>query len=146
MGTTPEKGKIMGVYKELDITYQEIVDREADAMISGKPFSDAEKQIWDSIGTFDHNLADELTDEYPYETALVCIERGQIPVDNEAWQKLVVRLAYNAITDTEEFQACIAHSRFTVQDVQHMLDLAIGAVLQHPNFRITGFQQLPPKF
>ena len=145
----------MGIYKELDIDYREIIEAEADRLIAGLPVTppgmayhlsdNAEKQIWRKIGSVDYELADKLTNEYPFEAALVCIERGQIPADNPEWQRLVVALAYDAITDTEEFESCIAHSRFSVSDVQRMLDLAAGAVLQHPNFRLTGFQQISPK-
>lgn len=145
----------MGIYKELDIDYKQIVDQEADRLIAGSPITppgvpyhlsdNAEKQIWRKIGSVDYNLADELTNEYPYEAALVCIERGQIPADNPEWQRLVVSLAYNALTNTEDFETCIAHSRFSVADIQRMLDLAAGAVLQHPNFKLTGFQHISPK-
>lgn len=134
----------MGMYKELDITYQDAVNLAAEQMIAGQNWYGAEKTIWDEIGKYDHDLADQLTDEYKYEAALVCIEQGNIPHDNPDWQQLVVRLAYNAITDTEEFETCIAHSRFTVEQVQSMIDLAAGAVLQHRNFRLTGFRQIAP--
>lgn len=144
----------MGAYKELDIDYQQIVDNEADRLIAGQPSripgvpnqlqDNAEKQIWRTIGPVDYDLADELTNEYPYEAALVCIERGEMPLDNYEWQQLVVRLAYNAISDIEQFQSLIAHSRFSVEDVQQMLDLAAATVLKHPNFSITGFEQLTP--
>lgn len=145
----------MGIYKELDIDYRDIIDAEADRLIAGQQTTppgmayhlsdNAEKQIWRKIGSVDYALADQLTNEYPFEAALVCIERGQIPADNPEWQRLVVSLAYNAITNTEEFESCIEHSRFSVADVQRMLDLAAGAVTQHPNFRLTGFQQISPK-
>lgn len=144
----------MGIYKELDITYQQIVDREADRLIAGiqEPLftprhlrNGAEEEIWRDIAPIDYNLADALVSELPFEAALVCIERGEIPADNPEWQRLVVSLAYNAISDTENFEALIEHSRFSVADVQKMLDLAAGAVLQHPNFRLTGFQQISPK-
>ena len=145
----------MGIYKELDIVYQEIVDREAERLIAGIPDNTkgvpmrlrngAESQIWREIGSVDFDLADELVSEYPYEAALVCIERGEIPADNPEWQRLVVSLAYNALTDFEEFESLIEHSRFSVSDVQQMLDLAAGAVMQHPNFRLTGFQHISPK-
>lgn len=144
----------MGIYKELHIDYQEIIDAEADRLIAGKPsrepgvpyhLSDnAEKQIWRKIGSVDYKLADDLTNEYPYEAALVCIQRGELPLDNYEWQQLVVRLAYNAISDIEEFESCIAHSRFSVEDVQEMLDLAASQVLKHPNFKLAGFEQLTP--
>lgn len=145
----------MGVYKELDITYREIVDREAERLIKGisnnpnnlpyEQTDNAEKQIWRTIGTVDYDLADELTNEYPYEAALVCIERGEIPADNPEWQRLVVALAYNAITDIESFQELFAHSRFHEESIQQMLDLAAGAVLQNPNFRLTGFREIAPQ-
>ena len=145
----------MGIYSELDITYQEIVNREAERLIAGMPDSTkgvpmrlrngAESQIWREIGSVDFDLADELVSEYPYEAALVCIERGEIPADNPEWQKLVISLAYNALTDTEQFESLVEHSRFSVADIQRMLDLAAGAVLQHPNFKLTGFQHISPK-
>jgi hypothetical protein len=154
-GRNQEGRLVMGIYKELDITYQQIVDREADRLIAGikeqplfTPINErvgAEPEIWREIGSVDYNLADELVSEYPYEAALVCIERGQIPADNPEWQRLVVSLAYNALTDFEEFESLIEHSRFSVSDVQAMLDLAAGAVLQHPNFQLTGFQHISPK-
>lgn len=144
----------MGIYKELDITYQQIVDREADRLIAGiqeTPFTPAhqrngaEEEIWRNIAPIDYDLADSLVSELPFEAALVCIERGEIPADNPEWQRLVVSLAYNAISDTENFEALIEHSRFSVADVQRMLDLAAGAVLQNPNFKLTGFQHISPK-
>jgi len=159
-GRNQEGRLVMGIYKELDITYQQIVDREAERLIAGEPYSPhsipgmptplhlrdgAEEHIWREIGSVDYNLADELVSEYPYEAALVCIDRGEIPADNPEWQRLVVSLAYNALTDFEEFQSLIEHSRFSVSDVQRMLDLAAGAVLQHPNFQLTGFQHISPK-
>lgn len=134
----------MGMYKELDITYQEIVNKAADQLISGKQIDGAESRIWKEIGKFDFDLADALVDEYPYEAALICIERGEIPHDNPQWQQLVVRLAYDAITRHEDFVTYLSHSRFSITDVQKMIDLAAGAVLQHPNFRLTGFKQLTP--
>jgi hypothetical protein len=143
----------MGVYKELDITYQEIVDAEADRLIAGiqEPRftprhlrNGAEEKIWREIAPIDYDLADNLVSEYPYEAALVCIERGEIPADNPEWQRLVVSLAYNAISNHEQFVSLIEHSRFSIEDVQRMLDLAAGEVLKHPNFSLAGFEQLTP--
>lgn len=136
----------MGIYKEANIDYQQIVDRTATCLqqgMSNNPTGEAE--IWSAIGHLDYDLANQLTDVFYYEAALVCIERGTIPKDNPAFQALVVRLAYNALTDTENFEYIIKHSRFTVTDIQKMLDLAAGAVLQHPNFKLTGFQHISPK-
>ena len=143
----------MGIYKELDITYQEIVDAEADRLIAGikePPFTPlhlrdgAEEKIWREIAPIDYNLADELVSELPYEAALVCIERGEIPSHNPEFQRLVVSLAYNAISNYENFVSLIEHSRFSIEDVQRMLDLAAGEVLKHPNFSLAGFEQLTP--
>lgn len=147
-GQQTAKREIMGIYKELDIDYQQIVDQEADRLIAGVKTpreQSGETKIWQTIAPIDYDLADSLVSQYPYEAALVCIERGEIPTDNPEWQRLVVSLAYNAITNTEQFESLTAHSRFSVADIQRMLDLAAGAVLQHPNFRLTGFQQISPK-
>lgn len=144
----------MGIYKELDITYQEIVDAEADRLIAGiqePPFTPrhlrdgAEEKIWRDIAPIDYNLADALVSEMPYEAALVCIERGEIPSHNPEFQRLVVSLAYNAISNYENFVDLIEHSRFSVDDVQQMLDLAAAEVLKHQNFSIAGFEQLSPQ-
>lgn len=136
----------MGIYKEAHTAYQDVVERTADIMQAGSKFNPTgEDQIWSAIGHLDYDLADQLTDVFYYEAALVCIERGNLPLDNPAWQALVVRLAYNAITDADNFAYIIEHSRFSVSDIQRMLDLAAGAVLQHPNFRLTGFQHISPK-
>ena len=77
--------------------------------------------------------------------AINFIEAGQIPHNNPAWQQAVVALAYNAITDTAAFEHLIENSPVTLDQVQKMLDLAAGAVLQHPNFQLTGFQHISPK-
>ena len=77
--------------------------------------------------------------------AIQSIEANQIPHDNPAWQQAVVALAYNAITDSKAFEYLIENSPVTVAQVQRMLDLAAGAVLQHPNFKLTGFQHISPK-
>ena len=136
----------MGVYKDLDISYQEIVNRTAACLQQGmKNNPTGEAEIWSAIGHLDYDLADQLTDVFYYEAALVCIEEGNIPHDNPKWQELVVRLAYNALTDADNFAYIVEHSRFSVADIQKMLDLAAGAVLQHPNFRLTGFQHISPK-
>lgn len=125
----------MGVYKELDITFQEIVDE----YISTQDAVKAEHRIWNEIGIFDLDLADHLVDTYSYEAALVQLENDQIPHKNLYWQTLVIRTAYNMITDVEEFAYICEHSRFTQQKVQRMIDLAVGAVLSNPEYVITGF-------
>jgi hypothetical protein len=136
----------MGIFKEAQTAYQDVVERTADIMQSGSKFNPTgEDEIWSAIGHLDYDLADQLTDVFYYEAALVCIERGNLPLDNPAWQALVVRLAYNAITDADNFAYIIEHSRFSAADIQRMLDLAAGAVLQHPNFQLTGFQHISPK-
>jgi hypothetical protein len=104
----------------------------------------AEEKIWREIAPIDYNLADELVSELPYEAALVCIQRGEIPAENPEWQRLVVSLAYNALSNHEQFVSLIEHSRFSVEDVQEMLDLAAAHVLKHPNFNLAGFEQLTP--
>lgn len=125
----------MGFYSELDITFQEIVNE----LTTTNDYSKAEKRIWDEIGIYDHDLADKLTDTVGYEAALVQISEDKIPHDNLYWQTLVIRTAYNMITNIEEFIYICEHSRFSQEEVQQMIDLAVGAVLSNPKFCIDNF-------
>ena len=125
----------MGFYSELDITFQEIVNE----LTTTNDYSKAEKRIWDEIGIYDHDLADKLTDTVGYEAALVQISEDKIPHDNLYWQTLVIRTAYNMITNIEEFIYICEHSRFSQEEVQQVIDLAVGAVLSNPKFCIENF-------
>lgn len=73
------------------------------------------------------------------------LDKNNISNIDPFWQRLVVSLAYNAITDANFFDQLAVYSKRKLSDIQKMLDLAAGAVLQHPNFRLTGFQQISPK-
>lgn len=126
----------MGVYKELDITFQEIVEQ----YIETGNHATAEHRIWSEIGIYDRDLADHLTDTYSFEAALVQIENGNIPHKNLYWQTLVIRTAYNMITDIDEFKYICEYSRFSEQEVQRLIDLAVGAVLSNPEYVITSFE------
>ena len=67
------------------------------------------------------------------------ITQDTIPHLNPYWQSLVVRTAYAAITDIEEFANICRNSKHTQEEVQRMIDLAVGAVLSNPRFTIQGF-------
>lgn len=73
------------------------------------------------------------------------LDRNNISGMDAFWQRLVVSLAYNAITDANFFEQLAIYSKRQLADIQKMLDLAAGAVLQHPNFRLTGFSTISPK-
>jgi hypothetical protein len=79
------------------------------------------------------------------ERVLLWLDHGYIPTESEFWQRLVVSLAYNAITDTNFFEDLADYTWHSAASIQKMLDLAAGAVLQHPNFQLTGFQHISPK-
>jgi len=68
------------------------------------------------------------------------ITKDSIPHLNQYWQSLVVRTAYDAITNVEEFANICRNSKHTQEEVQRMIDLAVGAVLSNPRFSITGFE------
>ena len=68
------------------------------------------------------------------------ITKDSIPHLNPYWQSLVVRTAYDAITNVEEFANICRNSKHTQEEVQRMIDLAVGAVLSNPRFSITGFK------
>jgi hypothetical protein len=67
------------------------------------------------------------------------ITKDSIPHLNPYWQSLVVRTAYDAITNVDEFAKICRGSKYTQQEVQRMIDLAVGAVLSNPRFSSTGF-------
>ena len=74
--------------------------------------------------------------------ALETIKQDAIPHSNEYWQALVVRLAYNAITSADEFADMVRSGKFTAEEVQRMLDLAAGAVLNGNQFRLQGLSTI----
>jgi len=74
--------------------------------------------------------------------ALNTIQRDEIPHSNPYWQALVVRLAYNAITSADEFADMVRSGKFTAEQVQQMLDLAAGAVLNGNQFRLQGLETI----
>lgn len=76
------------------------------------------------------------------EEALEVISSDSIPHSNEYWQALVVRLAYNAITNVEEFANMVRSGKHTAEEVQRMLDLAAGAVLNGNQFSLTNLKTL----
>lgn len=78
------------------------------------------------------------------ERVLMWLDHGLIPLKSEFWQRLVVSLAYNAITDSEFLTDLAANTWYGVEAVQAMLDKAAGEVLKHPNFSLAGFEQLTP--
>lgn len=125
-------------------TYQDIVaEAAADLLLEGNINHHlTERRIWREIGTTDHNLADALTDCYQYEAALLLINAQTIPHTNKYFQEIVVRLAYNALTNADEFAYIVEHSKFTIKEVQRMVDLAAGAVLQHPHFKTVAFDRI----
>lgn len=67
------------------------------------------------------------------------IKSDTIPHLNPYWQSLVVRTAYDAITNVDEFANICRNSNLTQQEVQRMIDLAVGAVLSNPEYAIKGF-------
>jgi hypothetical protein len=76
------------------------------------------------------------------EEALEVIKSGSIPHSNEYWQALVVRLAYNAITNVEEFVNMVRSGKHTAEQVQQMLDLAAGAVLSGNQFHLQDLKTI----
>lgn len=125
----------MSFFSELDATYQDIIAE----YVASDYTSAAERRIWDEIGIYDEDLADGLVSAYKYEAALYAVERKQIPHNNAAWQQIVIRLAYNALTDVEEFEYFLNHSTRSVEEVQRLIDLAMFVILGNRNFKLEKF-------
>ena len=73
--------------------------------------------------------------------AVKSIKAQTMPHDNAYWRELVVRMAYNAITNADEFAQIVRGSKYSVKDVQRMIDAAMISVLQHGNFQLDGFDE-----
>lgn len=79
------------------------------------------------------------------ERVLVWLDHGLIPTESQFWQRLVVSLAYNAITNADFFEGLAENTWYSKESIQKMLDLAAGAVLQNPNFHLAGFREIAPQ-
>lgn len=120
--------------------YNTILDQYSATLITGKT-SNIETQLWKLANDpKSYDAIDYVTDGvYYYEAALIEIAKGNIPTDNIYFQALIVRLAYNAITNADEFAWIVANSRFTEKDIQEMIDLAASMVVWHKNFQIDTY-------
>lgn len=117
--------------------YNELMLEHSANIITGQ--KNIEAELWDIAKLFPetYDTIDHITDGlFQYEAALIEIGKGNIPADNVYYQALVVRLAYNAITNIDGFAWIVANSRFTEQDIQTMIDLAASQVVWHKNFEI----------
>ena len=120
--------------------YNQVIDEHAPNLITGQT-REIESQLWKlATDQQSYDSIDYVTDGvYYYEAALVEIAKGNIPAENIYFQSLIVRLAYNAITNVEEFAWIVANSRFTEKDIQQMIDLAASMVVWHKNFEIDTY-------
>jgi hypothetical protein len=138
------KGKHMRTTAIMEINptgYNQVIDQYSADLVIGRQ-TDIEKQLFAQLATDaqSYDSIDYVTDGvYFYEACLVEIAKGNIPTDNIYFQALVVRLAYNAITDIEEFAWIVANSRFTEKQIQEMIDLAASTVVWHKNFQIDTY-------
>ena len=110
----------MGAIKDLNITYLEIIEE----YVQSNYTINAERRIWNEIGTIHPDYADGLTDVYQYEAALYAIENKLIPHNNPTWQQIVIRLAYNALTNVEEFEYFMEYTNRSIEEVQNLIDNA----------------------
>lgn len=117
--------------------YNQVIDEHSQNLITGKT-REIESELWKlATDQQSYDSIDYVTDGvYYYEAALVEISKGNIPAENIYFQSLIVRLAYNAITNVEEFAWIVANSRFTEKDIQQMIDLAASMVVWHKNFEL----------
>lgn len=120
--------------------YTQILDRYSADLVTGKQ-TDIEKQLFTlATDQQSYDSIDYVTDGvYEYEAVLIELSKGNLPIDNLYFQSLVVRLAYNAITNVDEFQWIVANSRFTEKDIQQMIDTAASTVVWHKNFQIDTY-------
>lgn len=68
--------------------------------------------------------------------AIDVIKHGEIPDSNPEFQRLVVSMAYNAITEDSEFIRIVKDAGLKPFDVQLMIDRAMIRILGNRNFRL----------
>lgn len=117
--------------------YRAIVDIASANITNEKLVSVLSNSLWETH--LDRDTVDHLDGiDFAWEAALVSISRGELPADNPYFQRLVVSLAYNAITNSNDFAWLVDNSRYTQQQIQEMIDLAANVVTTHPNFELNG--------
>lgn len=125
---------------DVQTAYKAIIDDVAESIIAGNEITRFDDRIWQIKG-INLDTADHIDgNTYTYEAALVLISKGIIPKDNYYFQRLVVRMAYNAIENATEFAWICENSRFTQTEVQQMIDLAASQILVNDNFELNGFE------
>jgi len=67
---------------------------------------------------------------------LEAVKHNTLPHRNEYWQQLVVRLAYNAITEDDALIQAAKNAGLKPFDVQKIIDRAMIAILGNQNFRL----------
>jgi hypothetical protein len=112
--------------------YWNFLDSEGDNFEIANEAMDTERYLFGDI---------DMTISFASET-VEQIAADTIPHTNPYWQMLVLRLAYGQITNGKEFNDILANSSHTPEQIQRMLDIAAGAILQGTDFRLTGLKTI----
>jgi len=112
--------------------YWNFLDIEGDNFEIANEAMDTERHLFGDI---------DMTISFASET-VAQIASNTIPHSNPYWQMLVLRLAYGQITNGKEFNDILANSSHTPEQIQRMLDIAAGAILQGTDFRLTGLETI----
>lgn len=112
--------------------YWNFLDSEGDNFEIANEAMDSERYLFGDID-ITISFASDAVEQITAET---------IPHSNPYWQILVLRLAYGQITNGKEFNDILANSSHTPEQIQQMLDLAAGAILQFSDFRLTGLKTI----
>lgn len=112
--------------------YWNFLDIEGDNFEIANEAMDSERYLFGDI---------DMTISFASE-AVEQITAQTIPHSNPYWQMLVLRLAYGQISNSKEFNDILANSSHTPEQIQRMLDLAAGAILQGTDFRLTGLKTI----
>jgi hypothetical protein len=112
--------------------YWNFLDIEGDNFEIANEAMDTERHLFGDI---------DMTISFASE-AVEQISADTIPHSNPYWQMLVLRLAYGQIANGKEFNDILANSSHTPEQIQRMLDLAAGAILQGTDFRLTGLKTI----
>lgn len=72
--------------------------------------------------------------------AIEDIKHGNTPDNNTEFQRLVVSMAYNAITEDSRFIQIVKEAGIETADIQLMIDRAMFRILGNSNFKLDTFE------
>lgn len=127
-----EDGIDLSKYYSRGWAYWNFVDHTSDSQRAEFEYADevmaGESYLFWGRGDVDRHI--------DIQEAIDFIKAGKTPADNPEFQRLVVAMAYNTITEDSEFIRVVKEAGLKPFDVQLLIDRAMIRILGNRNFRL----------